>query len=401
MKLWATTFLSLPPFFFWQKSIPSPPTKPINQPKDHLQCSLTKHCRRKLDRHQYLSFQFSPHRHQPLTLVDQSSLQDNLLKLFSTEGFTHTFVLISPFLPIFTLRQQNTRNCQNPLTNSDKKVSSRNNPNRTMKNILITLGLLSLTSCAIPSAVPQTPPTSVPPIVAVSPTPIISKTLLRTLHIAIGLDRTGSKANNKVPDMTLAQIRTLAEGLQQRGGDLRITTICSDSDKAMLRLNFDPPIQPPTAPTSEKADNVFENAQLQEKTNTKQAQFQTVKAEFDRQQQAKTATDKAKIVSFLQQVAPLLNQPATCQASDMIGIVQRSDLFLQERQPAGSDNPRKVMFLVTDGQDTASKAQQVPELQSKAEVVVISGGQGAGIFEPLKPVKFDAIDAAIADILSR
>jgi uncharacterized protein (DUF885 family) len=270
-----------------------------------------------------------------------------------------------------------------------------------MKNILITLSLISLTSCTIPPAGSQTPTTSVSPIFAISPSPVSLKTLLRTLHISIGFDRTGSKANNKVPDITLTQIRALAEGLQQRGGDLRITTICSDSDKAMLRLSFDPPAQQPVAPTLDKAENVFENAQLQEKNNAKLAQYQLVKAEFDRQQKAKNTADKAKLATFLQQVAPLLNQPATCQASDMIGIVQRSDLFLQERQPAGSENPRKVMFLVTDGQHTASKAQQVPELQSKAEVVVVSGGQGAGIFEPLKPVKFDAIDAAIADILSR
>jgi hypothetical protein len=306
--------------------------------------------------------------------------------------------------------QQITRNCQNLSANGDKKVSSRNDLNPTMKNIVMILSLLSLTSCTLPSvssqpintdrSTPQITPVTAPSIIAISPNPI-PQHRLRTLHIAIGLDRTGSKADNKVPDMTLVQLRTLAEGVQQRSGDLRITTICSDSDKAMLRLNFDTPAQPPIAPTTDKADNVFENAQLQEKNNAKLAQYQTIKAEFDRQQQAKVTADKAQIATFLQQVAPLLNQPATCAASDMIGIIERSDLFLQERQPAGTENPRKVMFLITDGEHTATKAKQVPELQSKAEVTIVSGGKGAGIFEPLKPVKFDAIDAAISDILSR
>jgi hypothetical protein len=252
----------------------------------------------------------------------------------------------------------------------------------TMKNTLIILVLLviSLTGCKM----------TVPEANTTTAQVVSSKPKLRLLHIAIGIDRTGSKIDNKVPDMTLEQIRTLATGLQQRGGDLRITTICSDSDKAMLRLKFDTPVQPPSVSST---GNVFEDAKLQE-------EYKTTKAQFDRQQQTKTTADKAQLTNFLQQVSPLLKQPATCAASDMIGIVQRSDLFLHERQPTGSDNPHKVLFLVTDGQHTSSKAKQVPELQSKAEVVVVSGGQGAGIFEPLKPVKFDSIDAAITYILS-
>jgi hypothetical protein len=297
--------------------------------------------------------------------------------------------------------QQISKNCQNPPANSDKKISSSNKPNRTMNNNLITLGLLGLTSCtsAIPQTINNNLSTTQQPAATTSP-----KNPLPTLHIAIGIDRTGSKANNKVPDMTQTQLRTLATGLQQRGGELRITTICSDSDKAMLHLNFTPPTQPPTAPTLDKIDdksNPFDNTKIRDKNQAKLEQHKTIQAEFDRQQQTKATTDQAQIDTFLQQVAPLINQPATCAASDMIGIVKRSDLFLQERQPAGSDNPRKVLFLVTDGEHTATKAQQVPALQSTAEVVIVSSGKGAGIFEPLKPVKFDSIDAAIVDILSR
>jgi hypothetical protein len=229
------------------------------------------------------------------------------------------------------------------------------------------------------------------------------KTLLTALFVVLAIDRTGSKADNKVPDATLAQVSALAEGIRQRGGELRMTTISDDSDKAMPHLKFSPPEKPPIAPTQEKIgeSNLLAKVNIQEQQDIGMAAYHKQKADFDKRQQAKEVADKAQIVEFLKTVQPLIEKPANFPASDMRGIVLRGNLALQERQPVGKQSLRRVLFLITDGEHNATKDTKVPPLDAQTELVIVSGGKGAGTFEPLKPEKFDSIDAAIEYILSR
>jgi hypothetical protein len=258
---------------------------------------------------------------------------------------------------------------------------------------------------AIPSysAISQSPaPITQSPMAQVSATPT-ALDRLKPLHVVFAADRTGSKTRNKIPDISLTQLRTLANGIRSRSGDLRFTTICSDSDKAMPRLKFNPTDQPPTAPTTINTAgmNAFDKANLQDREKIQQATYQQQKAEFDRKQQAQAIADQVQIETFLKTIQPLVEQPANCLASDMEGIMRRALLALQERQPAGTPEPRRVIFLITDGEHNATSTTQLPALNPQTELVTVNSGKGAGIFETLNPTKFDSIDGAIADLLSR
>jgi uncharacterized protein YcfL len=223
------------------------------------------------------------------------------------------------------------------------------------------------------------------------------------LQIVLALDKTGSQTNNKIPNITIDQMRIIGSGILSRGGDLRTTSICTDSDKAMPRLYVEPATQTPIAPIQAETgeNNVFAKAKLQDEHQVKIVAYQKQKNAYDQQQQSKVKTDKTQLDKFLTTVQPMLDKPASCTGSDMVGIVNRANLALHEPTAIGSPLSRKVLFLITDGEHNTTKDSKVPTLDAQTDLVIVSGGKGAGIFEPLKPVKFDSIDAAIAYILSR
>jgi hypothetical protein len=231
----------------------------------------------------------------------------------------------------------------------------------------------------------------------------INTTLLTPLFVVLAIDRTGSKADNKLPDMTLAQVNLLVEGIRRRRGELRMTTISDNSDKAMPHIKFIPSGKPPQAPIQKKTSesNLLAKVDIQEQQDLEMATYRKQKADFDKSQQAQEVADKAEIVNFTKIVQPLIERPANFPASDMRGIVLRGNLALQELQPVGKQSPRRVLFLITDGEHNATKDTKVPALDAQTELVIVSGGKGAGIFEPLNPKKYDSIDSAIDYILSR
>ena len=194
------------------------------------------------------------------------------------------------------------------------------------------------------------------------------------------------------------------KALQERGGEFRLLALCSDSDKVLAHLKL--PV-PPTAPAKvaplpeENTINSIEYAKLQENREAKVATYDKQKATFDRANQAQLKVNEVQIAIFLKAAKSILAAPPTCKATDIVGGINRVDLFLNERQPAGAIPGRKVAFFVTDGEHNTTAATEPPEMKSKPEIIVVSPGAGAGMLEQLQPIKFESIDAAIEDILSR
>ncbi len=142
-------------------------------------------------------------------------------------------------------------------------------------------------------------------------------------------------------------------------------------------------------------------ARLEEAQTAKIAKYQRQKAAFDRSQLAQVQQKDAKVEAFLKQLKGLLARPANCQKTDEIGAIKRVDLSLSERTAVGSKPARKVVLFITDGEHNASKEKLAPTLKSHAETLVVSNGKGVGIFDSMKHVPFESIDAAIADIIAR
>jgi hypothetical protein len=219
-----------------------------------------------------------------------------------------------------------------------------------------------------------------------------------------GDDCTGSTGPNKIPDVTEDQLKTIAKGLQARGGEFRLLALCSDSDKVLAHLKMPVPATVPAAVAplpEENTINAIEYAKLQEAQEAKVAAYDKQKAAFDRANQAQLKVNEVQVAIFLKAAKSVLAAPPTCQATDIVGGIKRVDLFLNERQPAGAILARKVAFFVTDGEHNTTAATKPPEMKSKPEIIVVSPGSGAGMLEQFQPHKFESIDVAIEDILSR
>lgn len=232
----------------------------------------------------------------------------------------------------------------------------------------------------------------------------VTRKPLMPLHLAGILDKTRSTGPNKIPTYTEEQLKTIAEALQERSGEFRLLALCSDSDKVLAHLKIPVSATPPTAPAAlpdENSVNTIEYAKLEQGYSQRVAEYKTKKAEFDRANQVQRKANEVEIAIFLKAAKSVLAASPTCKSTDIVGGIERVDLFLNERQPAGAMPVRKVAFFVTDGEHNTTAATKPPEMKSKPEIVVVSPGSGAGMLEQLQPTKFESIDAAIADILSR
>lgn len=218
------------------------------------------------------------------------------------------------------------------------------------------------------------------------------------------LDKTVSTEANKIPTFTEEHFKTIAKGLQERSGEFRLIALCSNSDKVLARLKIPVPAKAPAAvaPLPEETTmNAIEYARLQGEHEEKVAAYDKQKAAFDRANQVQRKANEVEIAIFLKAAKSVIAAPPTCKSTDLVGGINRVDLFLNERQPAGAMPVRTVAFFVTDGEHNTTAVTKPPEMKSKPEIVVVSPGAGAGLLEQLQPTKFESIDAAIEDILSR
>ncbi len=242
-----------------------------------------------------------------------------------------------------------------------------------------------------------------PQAIAGAPSQVTDRKPLMPLRLAGVLDKTGSTEPNKIPSYTEEHFKTIAKALQERSGEFRLLVLCSDSDKVLAHLKIPVSATPPASPASlpdENSVNTIEYAKLEQGYSQRVTEYKTKKAEFDRANQVQRKANEVEIAIFLKAARSVLAAPPTCKSTDIVGGIKRVDLFLSERQPAGSISAREVAFFVSDGEHNTTAATKPPEMKSKPEIVVVSPGSGAGMLEQLQPTKFESIDAAIEDILS-
>lgn len=74
-------------------------------------------------------------------------------------------------------------------------------------------------------------------------------------------------------------------------------------------------------------------------------------------------------------------------------MIVRSDLFLSEPTTYGKA-ARNVIIVVSDGIDDVNVAPP-PPLASHADLLVVNGVGTTAYLEPLKPLRFESLDAAL------
>ena len=262
-----------------------------------------------------------------------------------------------------------------------------------MKLKLLSLGCLAwgLTGCNAP------PPTAV----ANPQPPAISS----PVRIYVAIDRTASVGASKIPTLKLDNLQPLLELVKKVGGEVRVAEICTSSD---LRLNSFYMPEPPLAPQSPApmpkpgTVNPLELPKLQKQSELEAKAYQQQLSAYDRVMALRQQQAQRNSAEFTTKISKVLEQPPNCKASDLVGMVERGDLYLSE---AGNwrQMPRNIALLITDGLETVRNNPKKVEFASKPQVLLVSSGGRAGILQPLlgsnKP--YESIEGAVRFITGK
>lgn len=233
---------------------------------------------------------------------------------------------------------------------------------------------------------------------ATAPTPESANT--EPAKIAIFEDRTGSMDKTRTPQLKPEDLALLFDLLLQGGGELAFGRICDRSNRSLIRVRIE---QPPVAPAnpaefSAEEGNPFAAAEKRNEYESKAVAHQKALADYNQRQQLWRNQSEQQLKQFKAAIAPMLSQPANCQATDIWGGVQRADLFLNESDTTWSRPPRKVAIFISDGIDNV----QTPAvtMKSNAKTIVVNGSASLGSFSSLNPMQFESSTAAFRYVAS-
>jgi len=209
---------------------------------------------------------------------------------------------------------------------------------------------------------------------------------LSPVAIAILLDKTASAPDYAVPAPTADAFSPLIELVRRHGGDFRAGEITERKPDAMIRLHLTPPPICLPAPLGDTTGNAFIDQQVMEEYETRKADYDHAHAEW----QAAANQDTTRFQEDLQQ---LLAKPATALHTDIFDALHRAMWFLGEPQAPEQRPAHRYLLLLTDGRDNVHAASVT--LPSDIRVLVVNGRGSIGALEPLRPLRFESLAAAV------
>ncbi len=262
-----------------------------------------------------------------------------------------------------------------------------------LKLISIVALAWGLTGCNAPT----------PISVAANPQP--SVVLSSPVRIYVAIDRTVSVSASKIPNLKLDNLHPLIELVKKVGGEIRVAEVCTSSD---LRLNSfympEPPLAPQAPVPMPKSGTVnpLERPKLQQQYDLQATAYQQQLSSHRQAMALRQQEAQRNSAEFTSKIGKVLEQPPSCKASDVVGTIERGNLYLSEagnwRQP-----PRNIALLITDGLETARNNPKKVEFTSKPQVLLVSSGGQAGILQPLlgshKP--YESIEGAVRFITGK
>lgn len=218
-----------------------------------------------------------------------------------------------------------------------------------------------------------------------APTPIPQTPVLPPVRYVFGCDKSMSiNAARVTPDISADALDPLLGRIKSTGGEIGIGVISDNSNRPFVRVSITAqPVTPQAAPV---IGNTFKAAEAKRIADAQRARMAGAVESWKRETDARSAT-------FKRAITPLLQRPADAPATDIRTFIQRADLMLGEPSPFGR-NVVTVIILVTDGKETVS-TQPIPELTASSVIILVNGAGSVGALAPLKPVRFESIDAAI------
>lgn len=282
---------------------------------------------------------------------------------------------------------------------------SRFTPRKAAIPILVAVtGLSACDQTALKSALIESPST-IP--VSLS-NPNTSNPSRKNSHpeiILVAIDNSLSTAPSQIPRVTVDNFTPLIKLVEQNGGEIRVVIICNNSDKRLYNLYMpEPPTenQPPTPLPKAGEINPLFLPKLQKQHQQEIAAYQQQQETYKKSMVARQQEAQQKSQEFTTKLSEVLKQPPTCYSTDIIGMIKRGDLFLNEtgnwQQP-----PRKTALLITDGLETVKKHPGKIEFSSRPQILLVSSGGQSGILQQLlgnsKP--YESIEGAIRFIVGQ
>ncbi len=228
-----------------------------------------------------------------------------------------------------------------------------------------------LTGCNSPTPIPAAANPQ-PPAVLSSP-----------VRIYVAIDRTFSVGASKIPNLKLTNLQPLLELVKKVGGEVRVAEVCTSS----VRLNSfympEPPLapQPPPAMPKPGTVNPLELPKLQQQHDLQAQAYQQQLSAYDRVMALRQQEAQRNSAEFTTKISKVLEQPPNCKASDVVGTIERGDLYLSEagnwRQP-----PRNIALLITDGLETARNNPKPVAFASKPQVLLVVVGVELASYSP-------------------
>ena len=97
--------------------------------------------------------------------------------------------------------------------------------------------------------------------------------------------------------------------------------------------------------------------------------------------------------SFRSQLTQLLSEPPSAPRTDLAEAIRRADIFLAEPEPSGQPHAHRFLICATDGRDNVHAAPIT--MTSGAQFIIVNASGSLGSLDPLRPVRFESLAAAI------
>lgn len=217
---------------------------------------------------------------------------------------------------------------------------------------------------------------------ALAPTAIVAP---QPVRVVIFVDETLSMEQAAVARVTTESLTPLLDRLATSGGEIALGFVRDRSNGALLRLFIPAPPEPP-AGTTARPKNLFAAAAEQNRNAG-------ALAAYDDSRRAWRADATVRCRAFAEAVAPFLAREPDAPKTDIRSAIVRADVFLSE-PPRFPHAAKNIAVFVSDGVDTLAEGAP-PRLNSSTEVLVVNGTGSIGYLAPYRPVRFEAVDAAM------
>jgi membrane-associated protease RseP (regulator of RpoE activity) len=257
----------------------------------------------------------------------------------------------------------------------------------------------SMGGCAITRPKPAIGATSTPVVSNnITPKNIAATPIKAPVKILVAIDLTTSSDENKVPTPTISQMKDLAKVAMEHGGDVRVDAIESNSDKSMVAVSFSQPeaALPALEPLSEDNVNPLDRPKLRQAYAEKQRTYTVAQQQYQERTARRQADNQQQLDRFLAQVQPILKKRGTYNSTDIVGMVKRGNLFLNEPDPSKTREPQRIALLITDGVETVRRNPDKIKFADRTDVTIVGCEKGI-----LPGQQFESLDSAIRYISNK